>query len=131
MAPSIAEAIGNGFEMTWYVLKTSVIALARMIDNSISAKHLSGPIGVAKALSYSANEGLIPFLSLVAAVSAGLGLVNLFPIPILDGGHLILFFYEGLFRKPPSVNFMKYTTIIGLIILVVIMVFVTVNDIMR
>ncbi len=129
--PSISEAIMIGFEMTVYVIRTSLVALVRMMDNSISTKHLSGPVGVAKALSQSAVEGLTPFLSLLAAISAGLGLVNLFPIPILDGGHLMLFLYEAIFKKPPSANFTRYLMAFGLAILVVIMVFVTFNDIMR
>ena len=129
--PDPIESLYIGFGMTYYVLRTSLVALVRMIDNSISAKHLSGPLGVAKALSYSATDGFVPFLSLLAAISAGLGLVNLFPIPILDGGHLLLFLYEGIMKKPPPPDVIRYLMFLGLSILVVIMVFATFNDIIR
>ena len=129
--PTLLEATQMGVRMTSYVVKTSLLGLVRMIDNTISPKHLSGPIGVAKALSYSATEGVMPFLSLLAAISAGIGLINLFPIPILDGGHLMLFFYEGVFKKPPSQQVIKSLMAMGLTILLALMVFATFNDIVR
>ena len=129
--PGIFEAGLIGGEMTWYVLKTSLLGLARMIDNTISPRHLSGPVGVAKALSHSAVEGSIPFLSLVAAISAGIGLINLFPIPVLDGGHLMMYLYEFVFRAPPPEMITKLLMIIGFIMLFALMVFATINDILR
>ena len=73
----------------------------------------------------------VPFLSLLASISAGLCLVNLFPIPILDGGHLVMFMFEAIFKRPPSVHFTKNLMGLGLLILFVIMAFATFNDIMR
>jgi regulator of sigma E protease len=129
--PNLLESAQMGVRMTSYVVKTSLLGLFRMIDNTISPKHLSGPIGVAKALSHSASEGVMPFLSLLAAISAGIGLINLFPIPILDGGHLMLFLYEGVFKKPPSKQVSKFFIAVGLTILLALMVFATFNDIVR
>ena len=129
--PSLVEAVQMGVRMTFYVIKTSLVGLARMIDNTISPKHLSGPVGVAKALSHSASEGVMPFLSLLAAISAGIGLINLFPIPILDGGHLVLFLYEGIFKKPPGRQVSKSLMAVGFTILFALMVFATFNDIVR
>jgi regulator of sigma E protease len=129
--PGVIEALNMGFRMTGYVIKTSLVGLARMIDNTISPKHLSGPIGVAQALSHTASEGFIPFLSLLATISAGIGLINLFPIPILDGGHLMIFLYEGIFKKPPSDKIMKFLMGVGLTMLLALMVFASFNDIVR
>ena len=131
VTPSFFEAGHMGAQMTFYVIKTSLVGLARIIDNTISPKHLSGPIGVAKALSYSASEGSIAFLSLLAAISAGIGLINLLPIPILDGGHLVLFVYEFIFRAPPPTSLTKFLMIAGFFLLVSLMVFTTFNDIVR
>ena len=117
--------------MTIYVVRTSLVGLARMIDRTISSKHLSGPVGVAKALSYSASEGSIPFLSLLAAISAGIGLINLFPIPILDGGHLMMFLYESIFKAPPPNYVVKFLMSVGFFVLFALMVFATFNDIVR
>ena len=128
---SILEAGYMGSRMTYYVVKTSLIGLVRIIDTSISPRHLSGPVGVAKALSYSASEGLLPFLSLLAAISAGIGLINLFPIPILDGGHLVLFLYESLFKSPPPGVLVRLLMMAGVGFLVTLMVFATFNDIVR
>ncbi|MDG2473854.1 MAG: RIP metalloprotease RseP [Paracoccaceae bacterium] len=131
LTPNIVEAGYMGFQMTFYVIKTSLIGLARIIDKTLSSKHISGPVGVAKALSYSASEGYIPFLSLLAAISAGIGLINLFPIPILDGGHLVMFIYELIFKSPPPASMTRILMLIGFIILFALMVFATFNDIVR
>ena len=129
--PDLSNAIQMGVRMTTYVIQTSFLGLARMIDSTISPRHLSGPLGVAQALSHTASEGFIPFLSLLAAISAGIGLINLFPIPILDGGHLMIFLYEGIFKKPPADRVIKFFMAIGLLILLGLMVFATFNDIVR
>ncbi len=129
--PGVLEAGKLGVDMTFYVIKSSLVGLARMIDMTISPKHLSGPVGVAKALSHTATEGYIPFLSLLAAISAGIGLINLFPIPILDGGHLMVFFYEFIFRTPPPESMTKFLMTVGFAILFTLMVFTTFNDIVR
>ena len=131
ITPSIVKSVLIGTEMTFYVIKMSIVGLVRIIDNSISPKHLSGPIGVAKALSYTASEGLIPFLSLLAAISSGIGLVNLFPIPVLDGGHLMFFVYEALFKRPPPSHIVRYLMVFGVSILLALMAFATFNDIVR
>ncbi|PQM62693.1 MAG: RIP metalloprotease RseP [Rhodobacteraceae bacterium] len=131
VTPSIYEAGLMGINMTIYVVRTSLVGLARMIDRTISSKHLSGPVGVAKALSYSASEGSIPFLSLLAAISAGIGLINLFPIPILDGGHLMMFLYESIFKAPPPNYVVKFLMSVGFFVLFALMVFATFNDIVR
>ncbi len=129
--PSVFDAIIISFDMTWYVIKMSLTGVARIIDNSISAKHLSGPVGVAKALTETSKQGFIPFIGLVAAISAGLGLVNLFPIPILDGGHLVLFFFEAIFKRRPPEIYLKSLMAIGLVLVLGIMLFATYNDLMR
>ena len=129
--PGLTESVQMGFQMTFYVIKTSLVGIARMIDNTISPRHLSGPLGIAQALTYTAAEGFMPFLSLLAAISAGIGLINLFPIPVLDGGHLMIFLYEGLFKRPPSDRIVKSFMAVGFIILLGLMVFATFNDIVR
>ena len=129
--PNIFEAGSIGVQMTFYVVRMSLVGLVRMIDMTISPKHLSGPVGIAKALSYSAIEGAISFLSLLAAISAGIALINLFPIPILDGGYLMVFLYELVFKAPPPSYIIKFFMMIGFFILFGLMVFATFNDIVR
>ena len=73
----------------------------------------------------------LSFLSLFAAISAGIGLVNLFPIPILDGGHLIMLLYEFAFKMPPPDYLVKFLMTVGFFILFALMIFATFNDIVR
>jgi regulator of sigma E protease len=129
--PSVQDAIVIGFRTTFYIIKTSIIGVWRIIDTTISSRHLSGPVGVAKALSETAKEGFLPFLSLVGAISAGLGVVNLFPIPVLDGGHILFYIYEAIVKRPPSDMVLKYLMGLGVIFLVSLMIFATFNDIIR
>ena len=99
---NILDAIQFGFLSTYRVINGSIRGLFEMINGSISAKHISGPIGIAHAISDVSKNGFISFLSLVGLISTGIGIINLFPLPILDGGHLLLLLYENclLYTSP-------------------------------
>ena len=129
--PSIVSAIKIGFNMTFYVINMSIQGIIKIIDNTISPKHLSGPIGVAQALTETSYQGIGAFITLVAAISAGLGLINLFPIPILDGGYLVLFLYEAIFKKRPPEKVLNSLMSFGLVFILSVMLFATFNDLMR
>ena len=129
--PDPITAIKIGFNMTYYVIKMSIIGIIKIIDNTISPKHLSGPIGVGKALTETSYQGFGAFITLVAAISAGLGLINLFPIPILDGGYLLIFLYEATFKKKPPEKVLNSLMSFGLVFILFIMLFATFNDLMR
>ncbi len=129
--PGILMASKISLNMTFYVIKMSIIGIVKIIDNTISPKHLNGPIGVAKALTETSYQGFAAFISLVGAISAGLGLINLFPIPVLDGGYLMIFLYEAIFKKRPPEKVLNFLMFIGLFLILSIMVFATFNDLMR
>ena len=107
ITPNIFEAIQFGFSATYRVISGSLRGLFEIINGSISAKHISGPIGIAHAISDVSKNGFISFVSLVGLISTGIAIINLFPLPILDGGHLVLLLYEKIFSKKPSVFFMQ------------------------
>ena len=90
ITPNPLNAIQFGFLATYRVISGSLRGLFEMVNGSISAKHVSGPIGIAHAISDVSKNGFISFLSLVGLISTGIGIINLFPLPILDGGHLLL-----------------------------------------
>lgn len=92
---------------------------------------LSGPVGIASVISKSARSGLQDYLFLIAMISLGIGLFNLFPIPMLDGGHLMFFLYEGIFRRPAGRRLVVAANTVGLSILLGILVFATYSDIQR
>ena len=102
-----------------------------MIRGSISAKHLTGPIGIAHAITDVSKNGFIPFFSLVALISAGIAVINLFPLPVLDGGHLLLLAYEKLVGTAPSEVFMRVFMVFGLALILSLMLFATYNDLLR
>ncbi|MBL0057704.1 MAG: site-2 protease family protein [Elusimicrobia bacterium] len=92
---------------------------------------LAGPIGIATVISKSARSGIQDYLFLIALISLGIGLFNLFPIPMLDGGHLVFFLWEGIFRRPVTRRAVQAANAVGLSLLLGILVFATYSDIQR
>ncbi len=131
ITPNILEAIKFGFSATFRVISGSIRGLFEIIKGSISAKHISGPIGIAHAISDVSKNGFVSFISLVGLLSTGIGIINLFPLPILDGGHLLLLLYEKIFSRKPSIFFMQFFTFIGVFLILSLMIFATYNDLLR
>jgi len=92
---------------------------------------LQGPLGIAQISGETAAQGLPNFIALIAVISTAIGLINLFPIPILDGGHFVAFLIEAVRGQPPSPAAMQVAMSIGLGLILLLMVFATYNDIMR
>ena len=102
-----------------------------MIVGDISPKNVQGPIGMAQVSGEMFKIGLFEFIFLIGVISTGIGMLNLFPIPILDGGHLCIFFYEAVTGKQPPEAVLKAAMSIGLGLILLLMVFATYNDVMR
>lgn len=92
---------------------------------------LSGPVGIASVISKSARSGLQDYIFLIAIISLSIGFFNLFPIPMLDGGHLMFYLYEGIFRRPAGRRVVMAANMLGLSVLLGIFVFATYSDIQR
>ena len=99
-----------------------------MLTGSADSSQLGGPIRIAKISGQVAELGILPFLSMMAYISISLGLINLFQIPLLDGGHLMFYGFEKLLGKPLSQKTQEGFFRIGLFLLVSLMFFVTFND---
>ena len=99
-----------------------------MIIGSADSSQLGGPIKIAKITGQVAEYGIIPFLSIMAYISISLGLINLFPIPMLDGGHLMFYLIEKVLGRPLSQRIQEGFFRIGLFLLFSLMFFVTFND---
>jgi len=123
-----AKAIYYSVKEVWFVSVTSLKYLGTMIDGSGDASQLGGPIRIAKISGQVAEYGLVPFLSIMAYISVSLGLINLFPIPMLDGGHLMFYFFEKILGRPLSQKTQEGFFRIGLFMLISLMFFVTFND---
>ena len=123
-----SKAIYYSVKEVWFVTVSSLNYLGKMITGSADSSQLGGPIRIAKITGQVAEHGMIPFFSIMAYISISLGLINLFPIPMLDGGHLMFYFFEKIFGRPLSQKTQEGFFRIGLFLLFSLMFFVTFND---
>ncbi len=126
--PSPWEATKLGTVQVWDILQSSVSGLYHMIAGSISSCNLSGPVGIAQAAGAMASQGGTSFIWFVAVLSAAVGLLNLFPVPILDGGHLVFHAYEAISGRPPSDRALRILMAGGLAVILTLMLFALAND---
>jgi len=124
------EALDLGAGRTLSIMSGSLDGLYSMIKGKISACNLQGPIGMAGIAKDTATQGLPDFINFIAVLSTAIGLLNLFPIPVLDGGHLVFFAYEAVFRRPPGQKMLNVLMTAGLIFVLGLMVFAFSMDIL-
>ncbi len=127
--PSLFEAASYGVEQIAFIIKSSLSGLYHMVAGKISTCNLSGPIGIAETSGQAASQGWFSFVWFIALLSTAVGLINLFPIPVLDGGHLVFYAYEAVAGRPPSDRALKYLMAGGLTVMLSLMVFAVGNDI--
>ncbi len=125
------KAIGASLDYNWRMTAITFRSLGRMLTAKMSADNLSGPITIARIAGDTVESGLVDFLKFLAIISISLGLLNLLPIPVLDGGHLMYFLFEAITGKEPSEAVMLRGQQIGIILLVLLMSVAFYNDIMR
>jgi len=113
---------------TWGIISGSVEGIYHIFVGTISTCNLNGPVGMAQNVSAFAEVGLADFIRIIALLSTAVGLLNLFPIPILDGGHLVFFAYEAVVGKPPGEKALRILMTLGLTIMLSLMVFATSGD---
>lgn len=128
---SILSILGYGFTQTITVVVMVLSALGSIFTKGFNLNQLGGPVAIYSLTSQVAKNGLIDLLSFMGMISANLGVMNLLPIPALDGGKLVLNFIEGIRKKPLDPEKEGYLTIAGAIFLFAIMLLVTWNDIMK
>jgi regulator of sigma E protease len=126
------QALQAGVEETWTYGRTIVVTLKRIVEGRDSlTDSLGGPVMIAKVTGDAASQGAVPFWSLVAALSITLAIMNVLPIPALDGGQLLFLLYEAVTRRRPSVRVRLVAQQVGMILLIGFMAFIIFNDIMR
>ena len=129
--PGILEAAGLAAQKVFFVLMAMVGALIQLMLGSVGAEALSGPVGIVQMTGEVANQGILPLLNFTAFLSLNLGLINLLPVPALDGGHFVMLVLEGLRGKPLGPKAMYYIQAAGVTLLVSLMIFTTFNDLMK
>lgn len=125
------QAVGEGARQTWHIVTGTFDYLSNMVAGRMNADQLGGPVRVVQASGQMATLGVVALLNLAAVLSVSLGLLNLMPVPVLDGGHLVLYALEAVRGKPVGQTAQEIAFRIGLAMILSLMVFATWNDISR
>ncbi|NQY36307.1 MAG: sigma E protease regulator RseP [Alteromonadaceae bacterium] len=125
------DSIGQSFKRTWDLVTLSFNMIGKLITGDISVKNLSGPIAIAQGAGSSASYGFVYFLGFLALISINLGIINLLPLPVLDGGHLLYYFIEILTGKPVPEKVQEMGFKFGAIALLGLMSIALFNDLSR
>lgn len=124
----LGEALGGAVDQVWGVVSSSVSALGHMVSGAISSCNLRGAIGIAETSAAAAESGIENFIWFIAVLSTAVGMLNLFPVPVLDGGHLMFHVWEAVAGKPPSDRVLNTLTAVGLALVLTLMLFGLSND---
>ena len=128
---NVFESLPRAFSRTWDFSVLTLKMMGKIFTGEISVKNLSGPVSIARYAGYSASAGVARFLDFLAIVSISLGILNLLPIPILDGGHLTYYTIELVRRKPVSEETQEFASRIGMVLLFTLMSVALYNDLIR
>jgi regulator of sigma E protease len=129
--PGPLEAAKLSVQKNWEWTRSIVETLVGLFTRETSVKQLMGPVAIADLSGSAAEAGWIPLFSLMAMISLNLGLLNLMPIPVLDGGHIFILALEGLARRDFSMRVKEKMLLAGFVVLLMLMVTVIYNDLMR
>ncbi len=124
-------AIREGSDRTWELIKLTVVFVQKLFSGSVSAENIGGPITVIQIAGQAAQTDLSAILSILAFISIQLGILNLLPIPILDGGHILFYLIELVIRRPVSIRVREMSQQVGMAMLLMLMVLAFYNDIVR
>ncbi|MAJ41095.1 MAG: zinc metallopeptidase RseP [Pseudoalteromonadaceae bacterium] len=125
------DSIARGSQETWRLITLSFDMIGNLITGQVSVKNLSGPVGIAVGAGTSVSYGLVAFLSFLALISVNLGVFNLLPLPVLDGGHLMYYIIELFRKKPVSEKTQEFGFKVGALLLIFLTCFALFNDVSR
>src|SRR3989475_12621072 len=121
----------DGFMATWGWTKLTIVGIAKMVTREISADNIGGPLTIAKISGDAPPQGFSNYSFLIAILTINLGVLNLLPIPVLDGGHLAFFAIETVKRRPPSIRSRELAPHVGIFLLICLMLYAFRNDILN
>lgn len=125
---NIGQAVADAVAQVWMVITQSISGMWHMITGAISTCNLSSPVGIAETSGAMASQGAMSFIYFIAFLSTAIGLLNLFPIPVLDGGHLVFYAWEAVTGHPPGEKALNFAMALGMSILLTLMAFALLND---
>ncbi len=127
----LVDAFTESLNRTYLICKLTVFSVVKVFQGTIPAKTIGGPILIAQMAGEQVEQGMVSLLAFIALISVNLGILNLLPIPVLDGGHILFFSIEAVIRRPVSIKTREIAQQVGIFLLMMLMVFVFYNDIMR
>lgn len=130
-AVSIGDAFSSGFGFVWFITEQTIRGLKGLVTGSISLSNVAGPIGIFKETSSSAEKGIDHLLGFMVFLSVSLAVLNLLPVPVLDGGHIVFFVIELIKGSPVSIRVREIANQVGMALLLLLMVLALGNDITR
>jgi len=125
------DAITKGFEKTYEVTKLTIVGIVKIFQKVVPADNIGGPIMIFQMAKETAQIGINSLIAFMAVISINLAILNLLPVPVLDGGHLFFYLVEAVIRRPVSLKVREYANMVGLALLLALMVFAFYNDIVR
>jgi regulator of sigma E protease len=125
------SAVGSGLARTWDVTAITVLSIWKLVTGTIPASNIGGPLQITMVAGQQAQQGVVSYAFFVALISVNLAILNLLPVPMLDGGHLLFFAIEAVLGRPLSVRKREIAQQIGLALLLLLMVFALFNDLTR
>ena len=125
------DAFYQASDKTWQLMKLTVNMMGKLVVGDVKLNNLSGPISIAKGAGVSAESGLVYYLMFIALISVNLGIINLFPLPVLDGGHLLFLLIEKIKGSPVSERVQDFSFRIGAMALILLMGLALFNDFSR
>jgi len=126
-----AAALWEGTLQTWAMTELTVLSVVKLVEGVISPSTLGGPILIAQMAGAQVKKGILPFIFFMAILSVNLGVLNLLPVPVLDGGHLLFYMIELVTRREINLKWREWAQQVGFVLLILLMLFVFYNDIMR
>ena len=125
------KAAWEGVVQTYNIVELTVLTVVKLIERKVSVKTVGGPIMIAQMAGQQAREGVANLVFLMALISVNLAILNLLPIPVLDGGHLFFFVLEFILGKPVNLKTREIAQQVGMFILIAFMIFILYNDVTR
>jgi regulator of sigma E protease len=128
---SVSQGVTYAAAKTWETTEETIGVVGKLFSGKASLKQMYGPVGISRAAGQAAHKGSLAIISLMVLISVNLGILNLLPIPILDGGHILLLAIEGGMRRDLSLAFKERFVQVGLVFLLVVFAIVMYNDVVR
>jgi regulator of sigma E protease len=128
---TLFEAVTESFRQTYAIVELMIVIVAKLLTGGISMDTVGGPIMIAQMAGDQAKAGISSLFQFIAVISVNLAVINLLPIPVLDGGHLLFFLIEAVMGRPVNLKVREIAQQVGMVILIMLMILVFYNDIVR